>query len=107
MATQPLSGSHDARQDAQLKLLAEAQQDFWRLFRIMPGGFGTLDEFFEAVTLIQTNKTSAFPVILMGKQYWDGLIRWMKDTMIPEGTIDESELSLFSVTEDPVEGDHN
>ncbi|HEX9615536.1 MAG TPA: TIGR00730 family Rossman fold protein [Bacteroidota bacterium] len=220
MPTQSVPGSHDARQDAQLKLLADAQQDFWRLFRIMaefvegfslmaqqsrlvsvfgsartrpgspsyelavrvarelvkrgfniltgggpgimeaankgcqeakgdsvgvnidlpfeqksnpyidegrlatfrhffvrkvmfvkyahgfvvlPGGFGTLDEFFEAITLIQTNKTRAFPVVLMGKEYWGGLIQWMRNTMIPAGTITESDLALFSVTDEPQE----
>lgn len=70
-------------------------------FIVLPGGFGTLDEFFEAVTLIQTNKTRPFPVILMGTEYWKGLIDWMKTTMIPAGTISESELNLFSMTDDP------
>lgn len=72
-------------------------------FVVLPGGFGTLDEFFEAITLIQTRKTSPFPVILMGKAYWEGLIKWMKDTMIPSGTINESDLALFSLTDEPEE----
>ncbi len=72
-------------------------------FVVLPGGFGTLDEFFEAVTLIQTEKTKPFPVILMGKAYWSGLIEWMKKTLVSEGTISESDLELFNVTDDPAE----
>ncbi|MBI2618702.1 MAG: TIGR00730 family Rossman fold protein [Ignavibacteriales bacterium] len=71
-------------------------------FVVLPGGFGTLDEFFEAVTLIQTKKTRPFPVILMGKEYWSGLIEWMRTTMTSAGNISEEEMSLFSVTDDPV-----
>jgi uncharacterized protein (TIGR00730 family) len=52
---------------------------------IMPGGFGTLDEFFEALTLIQTGKTRKFPVVLMGKSYWKGLVRWMERSMVGRG----------------------
>lgn len=72
-------------------------------FVVLPGGFGTLDEFFEAVTLIQTNKTRPFPVILMGSEYWKGLIDWIKTSMLPAGTISEKEMQLFSVTDDPAE----
>jgi uncharacterized protein (TIGR00730 family) len=72
-------------------------------FVVLPGGFGTLDEFFEAVTLIQTGKTKPFPVILMGAEYWSGLLQWMKETMVPSGTIHESDLKLFSVTDRPAE----
>ncbi len=72
-------------------------------FVVLPGGFGTLDEFFEAITLIQTGKTRPFPVILMGSEYWGGLLRWMKDTMLTAGTIHESDLALFSVTDKPAE----
>lgn len=70
-------------------------------FVVLPGGFGTLDEFFEAITLIQTRKTSPFPVILMGSEYWGGLVRWMKEVMIPAGTISAIDLSLFIVLDDP------
>lgn len=72
-------------------------------FVVLPGGFGTLDEFFESVTLIQTGKTRPFPVILMGKEYWGGLIQWMRQTMLVAGTINESDLNYFSVTDDPSE----
>lgn len=64
-------------------------------FVIMPGGFGTLDELFEALTLIQTKKIGEFPVILVGKEYWEGLYDWMKNTMLKENNIDESDLELF------------
>jgi len=72
-------------------------------FVVLPGGFGTLDEFFEAITLIQTKKTVPFPVILMGKEYWMGLLDWMSDTLVKGGTINKSDLDLFSVTDDPEE----
>lgn len=71
-------------------------------FVVLPGGFGTLDEFFEAITLIQTHKTKPFPVILMGSEYWTGLIDWMKSTLLKEGMISESDLKLFEITDDPV-----
>lgn len=74
-----------------------------RAFIIMPGGFGTLDELYEALTLIQTNKMQAFPIIMMGKDYWSGLLKWMKTTMIKEGAIDQKGLDLIQVTDDPDE----
>lgn len=70
-------------------------------FVVFPGGFGTLDEFFEAMTLIQTNKISRFPVVLMGTEYWSGLIDWIKNTMITEGTISPEDVNLFHLTDDP------
>ncbi len=70
---------------------------------VLPGGFGTLDEFFEAVTLIQTKKTRSFPVVLMGSDYWKGLIAWIKETMLPSGMISPADLDLFTVTDDPKE----
>jgi len=72
-------------------------------FIVFPGGFGTLDEFFEAMTLIQTNKIYRFPVVLLGTDYWQGLIDWMKNTMIQTETIKEEDLSLFHLTDDPKE----
>ncbi|MEX1138799.1 MAG: TIGR00730 family Rossman fold protein [Bacteroidota bacterium] len=72
-------------------------------FVVLPGGFGTMDEFFEAITLIQTGKTRSFPVILMGAEYWGGLLRWMREIMLAAGTISESDMDLFSVTDDPSE----
>lgn len=72
-------------------------------FVVLPGGVGTLDEFFESLTLIQTGKINKFPVVLMGKEYWKGMIDWMKDTMLREGTISEDDLDLFMLTDDPNE----
>ncbi|MDA8178446.1 MAG: LOG family protein [Desulfobacteria bacterium] len=68
---------------------------------IMPGGFGTLDEFFESLTLIQTGKIRRFPVVLMGRKYWEGLIRWMEQTLVEEGTISAADLNLFYLTDRP------
>jgi hypothetical protein len=68
---------------------------------IMPGGFGTLDEFFESLTLIQTGKIRKFPVVLMGRKYWEGLIRWMESTLIDERTIDVEDLNMFYLTDSP------
>ena len=70
-------------------------------YLIMPGGFGTLDEFFEALTLLQTGKIRRFPVVMMGKTYWEGLVRWMEKVLIAEGTISPSDLDYFFVTDDP------
>jgi len=70
-------------------------------FVVMPGGFGTLDELFESVTLVQTRKVNKFPIILMGKEYWSGLFDWIKKTMLAEGNISEIDLQLFSMTDDP------
>jgi uncharacterized protein (TIGR00730 family) len=69
-------------------------------FVILPGGFGTLDELFEALTLVQTRKVTRFPVILFGTAYWAGLVDWIRDTMIEGGTISAADLDLFTVTDD-------
>lgn len=68
-------------------------------FIILPGGFGTLDELFEALTLIQTNKISRFPVVMVGTDYWGGMVDWIKKRMVEEGTISESDLDLFVLTD--------
>jgi uncharacterized protein (TIGR00730 family) len=68
-------------------------------FIVLPGGFGTFDELFEAITLIQTRKIGAFPIILMGKKYWEGLVKWIEDVMLEEGNISETDLELFSVVD--------
>ena len=70
-------------------------------FIVMPGGFGTLDEFFEAITLIQTKKIHPFPVVMMGSEYWNGLFSWFKAVALNEGMISKSDLDLFSITDDP------
>lgn len=72
-------------------------------FVVLPGGMGTLDEFFEAMTLIQTHKINRFPIVLMGEKFWNGLIDWIKNTMIKEKTLNEDELELFHLTDDPEE----
>jgi uncharacterized protein (TIGR00730 family) len=69
-------------------------------FVILPGGFGTLDELFEALTLVQTRKVTRFPVVLFGSQYWSGLIDWLRTTMVPAATIRDTDLDLFTVTDD-------
>lgn len=70
---------------------------------VLPGGFGTLDELFEALTLIQTRKTKPFPVILMGKEYWGGLLSWIKSRLLQDGMISEADLDLFFLTDNPAE----
>ncbi len=73
-------------------------------FIILPGGFGTLDELFEALTLIQTTKMSNFPVILMGQSFWAGLMDWLKTFMMQkEHNISADDLQLFTMTDDPAE----
>jgi uncharacterized protein (TIGR00730 family) len=68
-----------------------------RAFVVMPGGFGTLDELFEALTLSQTGKIRHFPVALVGNDYWDGMFDWLRDRMKSEGKIDERDLALIRV----------
>ena len=72
-------------------------------FVILPGGFGTLDEIFESLTLIQTQKIKDFPVILMGTDYWSGLIDWLKESMIKGGKINASDMDLLTCTDNPDE----
>ena len=69
-------------------------------FVVLPGGFGTLDELFEALTLIQTQKIRSFPVILVGVAYWSGLVEWLRERVASEGKIDASDLDRLSVTDD-------
>jgi uncharacterized protein (TIGR00730 family) len=69
-------------------------------FVILPGGFGTLDELFEALTLVQTRKVTRFPVILFGSSYWGGLVDWIRDTMVEAGTVAPTDLDLLHVTDD-------
>ena len=70
-------------------------------FVVFPGGFGTMDELFESLTLIQTGKIKHFPVVLFGSRYWKGLLGWLKDTMAAERKVDPRDLELFSITDDP------
>jgi len=70
---------------------------------VMPGGFGTLDELFEALTLIQTKRMKSFPVVLMGSDYWRGLISWLRRTLLKEGMICREDLGLVQIIDDPDE----
>lgn len=72
-------------------------------FIVLPGGFGTFDEFFEGVTLIQTGRVPAFPVILVGSQYWKGLLDWLNGPVLETGKILKEELKIFDVADTPEE----
>ena len=69
----------------------------------MPGGFGTLDEFFEALTLMQTHKVDPIPLVLFGSEFWNGLMDWIKSTLVDYETISEIDLALIKITDDPKE----
>lgn len=72
-------------------------------FVVLPGGLGTLDELFEAVTLVQTQKVTRFPIALIGVDYWSGLLGWLRGTVLADGKISEADLELFTLTDDPDE----
>jgi len=72
-------------------------------FVIFPGGFGTLDELFEALTLIQTKKIRNFPIVLFGRQYWSGLLDWLRAEVLPGGKISEQDMDIFHITDSPAE----
>lgn len=72
-------------------------------FIVMPGGFGTLDELFEAITLIQTNKIGRFPIVLVGTEFWGGLLDWVKGTMLSFGNISATDLDLINLVDTPTE----
>ena len=69
-------------------------------FVVLPGGMGTLDELFEAVTLVQTHKVTSFPIVLLGSHYWGGLVGWLRDVAVPMGTISARDVDLLHVTDD-------
>jgi uncharacterized protein (TIGR00730 family) len=69
-------------------------------FAVLPGGFGTMDELFESLTLVQTRKVTRFPVVLMGTEYWGGLIDWMRNTMAVDGKVNAEDLDLICLTDD-------
>jgi uncharacterized protein (TIGR00730 family) len=69
-------------------------------FIVLPGGFGTLDELFEAVTLVQTQKVTSFPIVLMGCEYWAGLFEWLRGTLVEAGTVNTRDIDLLHVTDD-------
>ena len=72
-------------------------------FIVLPGGFGTFDELFEALVLVQTRKVTSFPVVLVGTDYWGGLVDWLRSRVVAEGKIAEQDLALFELTDDPAE----
>ena len=72
-------------------------------FVIFPGGFGTLDELFEALTLIQTKKIRNFPIVLFGKSYWSGMLDWLRDVMLSGGKIADHDMEMFHITDSPAE----
>ncbi|RJK98033.1 TIGR00730 family Rossman fold protein [Vallicoccus soli] len=72
-------------------------------FVVLPGGFGTLDELFEALVLVQTRKVTRFPVVLLGTAYWGGLVDWVRSTVLPHGMVSGADLDLLHVTDDPRE----
>jgi len=70
-------------------------------FVVLPGGFGTMDELFEALTLVATGKITKFPIVLVGSDYWSGLLSWMKETLLGRGNIGADELALLRVADHP------
>jgi uncharacterized protein (TIGR00730 family) len=73
-------------------------------FIVMPGGMGTLDELFEAITLIQTKKIGRFPIVLVGRSYWEGLMDWIKDVMLgEEHNINPEDLNLINIVDNPTD----
>lgn len=72
-------------------------------FIVMPGGFGTFDELFEAVTLVQTHKVTQFPIVLVGKAYWGGLLEWVRTTALEHGVISAADLDIIHLTDDPAD----
>jgi uncharacterized protein (TIGR00730 family) len=69
-------------------------------FVVLPGGFGTCDELFEALTLVQTRKVTSFPIVLLGTSYWGGLVDWMRQAALDHGTVNERDIELLTVTDD-------
>ena len=74
-----------------------------RGFIVLPGGFGTLDELFEALTLVQTQKVTSFPIVLLGSSYWTGLVDWLRDAVVDGGKASVKDLDLLHVTDSPEE----
>ena len=72
-------------------------------FVVLPGGFGTMDELFEALTLVATGKITRFPIVLVGRAYWSGLLGWLRETVLAQGNIHAAELDLLTVVDEPEE----
>lgn len=101
---------HEQKPNAFVKTLLDFRYFFCRkvmfvkyakAFIIMPGGFGTMDELFEALTLIQTERIDKFPVILVGSHYWKGLHDWLSGTMLREECVDKKDFDIFNIVDDP------
>ena len=67
---------------------------------VMPGGFGTMDELFEALTLVQTQKITSFPIVLFGTEYWGGLVDWLRNTMVADGKVSAEDIDMLHITDD-------
>lgn len=76
---------------------------YGKAFLVFPGGFGTMDEFFETIALIQTERVDPFPVILVGKDYWKGMMEWIKNVCLTEDMIEKKDLNVFKLSDDPKE----
>lgn len=74
-----------------------------RAFLVFPGGYGTLDEFFEGIALVQTKRIEPFPIILVGSKYWSGMLSWLEKTVYRSGAIEKSDMGIFAVIDDPQE----
>jgi len=74
-----------------------------KAFIVFPGGFGTLDEFFEALSLIQTERVDPFPVVLVGSRYWRGMLKWLRDMPLKKGAINKSDMAIFKLADKPPE----
>jgi hypothetical protein len=72
-------------------------------FVVLPGGFGTMDELFEALTLVATGKITRFPIVLVGSKYWGGLVTWLREKVLAEGKVHAEELELIKVVDEPEE----
>jgi uncharacterized protein (TIGR00730 family) len=72
-------------------------------FMFLPGGYGTLDEFFEVLTLVQTGRISRFPLVLVGRKFWEGLLAWIDEVILKNGFISPGDDKLFKITDDPAE----
>ena len=96
------SANHDQTQSLSFRYFFVRKMMFVKHavgFVIYPGGFGTLDELFEAVTLVQTGKAAKFPIVLVGKEYWQGLLSWVENTMLSAGCISREELKLIQLVD--------
>ena len=95
--------SHLANRERRFFVRKTVFVKYSQAFVVLPGGFGTMDELFEALTLLATGKITKFPIVLVGSAYWNGLLGWLKETMLASGNIGPEELELFQVADHPGE----